>query len=231
MTSQYPECAICQVKKKACRDLNGHGPKNCPTLRQKPFINDALLTYEKPDVQHFAKMASIQEAECYANRDIKPYVSHPIKPRIQEICEFAQKMQYTKLGIAFCAGLHHEARILSNILVSQGFEIVSVICKVGCTPKEAIGVKDDQKIRIGEFEAMCSPIIQAQLLNSAKTDFNILLGLCVGHDSLFFKYSSAYTTVLVAKDRVLAHNPIGALYTTQSYYARLLRPGIDAPKT
>ena len=230
-SSQYPECAICQVDKKACRDLKGYGPKNCPTLQQKPFINDALQTYDEPDVQYFAKMASIQEAECYANRDIKPYVSHPVKPRIQEICEFAQKMQYTKLGIAFCAGLHHEARILSTILNAQGFEVVSVVCKVGCTPKEAIGVEDDQKIRIGEFEAMCSPIIQAKLLNSAETDFNILLGLCVGHDSLFFKYSSAYTTILVAKDRVLAHNPIGALYTTQSYYARMLRPGIDATKT
>jgi uncharacterized metal-binding protein len=230
-TSKNPECAICQVEQKACRDLNGHGPINCPTLQQKSFIIGALQTYEKPDVKHFAKMASIQEAECYANRDIKPYVSHPVKPRIQEICEFAQKMQYTKLGIAFCAGLHHEAQILSTILQAQGFEIVSVVCKVGCTPKEAIGVEDDQKIRIGEFEAMCSPIIQAQLLNAAKTDFNILLGLCVGHDSLFFKYSSAYTTVLVAKDRVLAHNPIGALYTTQSYYARMLRPGIDATKT
>lgn len=228
--SSYPECALCQVEQKACRQLSGHGPNSCPTIHQKPFITDALQTYEKSDILHFAKMASIQEAECYANRDIKPYISHPVKPRIQEICEFAQKMHYTKLGIAFCAGLPHEAQILSKILSSQGFEVVSVVCKVGCTPKEAIGVKDDQKIRIGEFEAMCSPIIQAQLLNSAHTDFNILLGLCVGHDSLFFKYSSAYTTVLVAKDRVLAHNPIGALYTTHSYYARMLRPGIDASK-
>jgi uncharacterized metal-binding protein len=199
-TSSYPECALCQIEQKACRQLSGHGPNSCPTLHQKPFITDALQTYEKPGIQHFAKMASIQEAECYANRDIQPYISHPVKPRIQEICEFAQKMHYTKLGIAFCAGLPHEAQILSK------------------------------KIRIGEYEAMCSPIIQAQLLNSAHTDFNILLGLCVGHDSLFFKYSSAYTTVLVAKDRVLAHNPIGALYTTHSYYARMLRPGIDASK-
>jgi uncharacterized metal-binding protein len=54
-----------------------------------------------------------------------------------------------------------------------------------------------------------------------------MVGLCVGHDSLFLKYSKAFTTVLIAKDRVLAHNPVGALYTTGSYYARLLKPGID----
>ena len=229
--SQYPQCAICHIENKACRDLDGQGPKSCPTLRQQPFITDALQTYDEPAVRHFAQMASIQEAECYVNRDIKPYISHPVKPRIQEICEFAQKMQYTKLGIAFCAGLAQEAQMLYDILSAQGYDVVSVVCKVGCTPKEAIGIKEEQKIRIGEFEAMCSPIIQAQLLNSAQTDFNIVLGLCVGHDSLFFKYSTAYTTVLVAKDRVLAHNPVGALYTIHSYYARLLRPGIDASKT
>jgi uncharacterized metal-binding protein len=39
------------------------------------------------------------------------------------------------------------------------------------------------------------------------------------------KYSEAYCTVLVAKDRVLAHNPCAALYTTGSYYARMLRKG------
>jgi uncharacterized metal-binding protein len=172
-------------------------------------------------------MASIQEAECYSNRDIKPYVSHPVKPRVQEICEFAKKMSYKKLGIAFCAGLQGEARALTAILKAQGFEVVSIICKVGCTPKEAIGIEQNEKIRIGEFEVMCSPIIQAYILNEEKTDFNILVGLCVGHDSLFFRYSKAFTTVLIAKDRVLAHNPVGALYTKGSYYRRLLRPGID----
>jgi hypothetical protein len=30
---------------------------------------------------------------------------------------------------------------------------------------------------------------------------------------------------LVAKDRVLGNNPAAALYTVNSYYARLLRPG------
>ena len=54
--------------------------------------------------------------------------------------------------------------------------------------------------------------IQAKLLNDQKTEFNVIVGLCVGHDSLFTKYSDALVTTLVAKDRVLAHNPAGALY-------------------
>ena len=32
---------------------------------------------------------------------------------------------------------------------------------------------------------MCNPILQAKLLNKAKTDLNVVVGLCVGHDSLF----------------------------------------------
>jgi len=60
---------------------------------------------------------------------------------------------------------------------------------------------------------MCSPLGQADLLNEAGTDFNIVMGLCVGHDALFCKHSKAPVTTLIAKDRVLAHNPAGALYS------------------
>ena len=77
---------------------------------------------------------------------------------------------------------------------------------------------------------MTRAIAQAIVLNQAKTDFNIVVGLCVGHDSLFFKYSNAFTTVLIAKDRVLAHNPAGALYTRGSYYARMLTPETNSPE-
>jgi uncharacterized metal-binding protein len=136
-------------------------------------------------------------------------------------------MGYRKIGVAFCAGLPSEAETLTRILEAQGFEVVSVVCKVGGTPKEAIGIREEEKIWIGQFESMCSPIIQATILNEEKTDLNILVGLCVGHDSLFFKYSEAFTTVLVAKDRVLGHNPVAALYTSGTYYTRMLRPGID----
>ena len=65
---------------------------------------------------------------------------------------------------------------------------------------------------------MCNPIAQAELFNQQKTDFNIDLGLCVGHDTLFFKYSEAPVTVFAVKDRVLAHNPLGAIYLADSYY-------------
>lgn len=225
MQSVKPECAKCGIKDKICRSPEGQGPVFCPTLHRKEVVGTANEEYTNPDIFKFAHEASLQEAECYVNRDVKPFVPHPTKPRVQEVCEFAQKMGFEKLGMAFCSALHSEAVSLVQILETQGFDVVSVVCKTGLTPKEYIGIQDEEKVRIGEFESMCSPIAQAMILNEEKTDFNILLGLCVGHDSLFLKYSKAYSTVLVAKDRVLAHNPCAALYTTGSYYARMLRKG------
>ena len=96
--------------------------------------------------------------------------------------------------------------------------MVSVICKTGGFPKEAAGIPKENKIHPDQFEPMCNPIAQARLLNAQKTEFNIALGLCVGHDSLFYKYSDALVTTLVAKDRVLAHNPCGAIYCAEGYF-------------
>jgi len=222
---ESPECAKCSIKDRICLVEDGKGPESCPTKNYRDVFKKVDREYERPEIHEFARMASIQESECYSNRDIRPYVFHPVKPRVQEICEFAEKMGYQKLGIAFCAGLYQEARALTNILEAQGFEVVSVVCKAGATPKETIGIKEEEKIRIGQFESMCSPTVQATILNREKTDFNILVGLCVGHDSIFFKYSEPFTTVLIAKDRVLGHNPAAALYTSGSYYARMLRKG------
>lgn len=68
---------------------------------------------------------------------------------------------------------------------------------------------------------MCNPIAQARLLNKAETDLKIILGLCVGHDSLFLSYAEAPVTVLAVKDRVLAHNPLGAIYAGYYFDKRL----------
>jgi len=52
----------------------------------------------------------------------------------------------------------------------------------------------------------------------------VLLGLCVGHDSLFIRQATAPVTVLAVKDRVTGHNPLAALYTSETYYQRLMHP-------
>lgn len=133
------------------------------------------------------------------------------KTRIEEIILYAQRMGYSKLGLAFCVGLSEEARKIQDILKKE-FEIASVCCKV-------CGIsKDDYTLeKIGDkFEATCNPMGQAHILNEEKTDFNIVVGLCVGHDTLFYKHSQAPVTTFAVKDRVLAHNPLGAIYS--AYY-------------
>lgn len=223
MGGKKPECSKCQIKEPVCRSPQGQGPAFCPTVNHKEVTARAAREYAKKDIYEFARQASIQEAECYVNRDAEPFVFHPVKPRVQEIFEFARKMGYKKLGVAFCMGLPKEALALTRILEAQGFEVVSVTCKAGCIPKEVIGIQQGEKVHIGHFESMCSPISQAMLMNEEKTDFNILVGLCVGHDSLFFKYSQAPCTVLATKDRVLGHNAVAVLNNTGVYYSRLLR--------
>ena len=78
------------------------------------------------------------------------------------------------------------------------------------------------RVRPGAYEVMCNPIAQAELLNREGTQFNVCLGLCVGHDSLFYKYSKALVTTLVAKDRVTGNNPVAAIYCADGYLKKRL---------
>ncbi len=224
-----PSCASCEIvtAKKICFSSAGVGSKGCPTLLNKNTLTEAVKKYEDPQTKEFARQASIQEGECYANRHQRPYVMQPTKTRIVEICEFAQKMGYQRLGLAFCIGLVKEAKVVDRIFKAYGFEVVSMICKAGRIPKEKIGVRDKEKIYQGTDEAMCNPIYQAKILNQSKTELNVLLGLCVGHDSLFFKHAKAPTTVLAVKDRVTGHNPLAAIYLSDSYYRKIAVPSVS----
>jgi uncharacterized metal-binding protein len=148
--------------------------------------------------------------------------------RVEEICQFATRMGFRKVGIAMCISFVDLARVFSAILESHGLEVVSVACKNGGIPKEEIGLKDEEKIRPGTFEAMCNPISQAELLNRAGCELNVIMGLCVGHDSLFTKHSAGLVTTLVTKDRVLAHNPVGALHLAETYFSRVWGPNKPA---
>lgn len=223
-----PSCASCsvEIKERNCQTEKGRGAKGCPTLTRDQVLKESNKEYTASDVREFARNASIQEAECYQNRDQRPYIMQPSKTRIVEICEFARKMGYRKLGLAFCLGLTREGATVAEILQENGFEVVSVLCKAGRTSKDVIGIKEEEKIFQGTDEAMCNPIYQAKLLNHEEAEFNILLGLCVGHDSLFFKYSKAPVTVLAVKDRVTGHNPLAAIYLSESYYRKVRHPNI-----
>ncbi|MBU0675118.1 MAG: DUF1847 domain-containing protein [Proteobacteria bacterium] len=128
--------------------------------------------------------------------------------RLEEIIEFGKRAGYSRLGVAFCIGLASEAEFVAKVL-AQHFKVDSVCCKMSGLDKDEHGMS---KIKPDQFEIACNPIGQAQMLNRAKTELNIQLGLCLGHDILFTKYSEAPVTVLAVKDRVLANNPMGVAY-------------------
>jgi uncharacterized metal-binding protein len=173
-------------------------------------LSEARAEYDGEETRRLAQAAARTEAAGYCK-----------EPRVEEVMNFARRIGVNRLGIATCVGLIREARLLQEILEANDFEVASVCCKVGSIPKEEIGLLDSEKIHPGQFEALCNPIGQAKLLNEAGTGLNVVVGLCVGHDSLFFRHSVAPVTVLVAKDRVTGHNPAAVLYTSRSYYRRL----------
>lgn len=218
-----PQCARCKIKisERSCRTEGGRHPVNCPTAIHEELSREVKERYKQNDSYEFARQASLQEKDGYANRDLGYARVRPAKPRIEEITDFIARMGYQKIGLAFCMGLRKEAGIVENYFSAKGLTVVSAICKVGGVEKQFLGLADDEKIDPGTKESMCNPILQAALLNQEKTEFNVLLGLCVGHDSLFFKNADAPSTVLAVKDRVTGHNPLAAVYTLDSYYRAL----------
>jgi uncharacterized metal-binding protein len=122
--------------------------------------------------------------------------------RVEELVRFARAGGLRRIGIAHCVALADAAKNLERRLQGE-FEIMRVDCKLCRIPAEAL-------IEGGRGTA-CNPVGQARVLAAAKTELNIVLGLCVGHDLLFTKHSAAPCTTLVVKDRVHQHNPMAAL--------------------
>ena len=176
-------CSYCQ--KHACHKKKmDDAPQNCPTKNEFEKLENILEKYKEEENYNIAKASAEVVMDNYG-----------AKPRVKEIVDFCNKMEYKKIGLAFCVGLAKEANIFEKKKKKHGFDVESVICKLGSVDRSEI---------------------------KEETDFNIVLGLCVGHDTLFFKYSKAPVTVLAVKDRALAHNPLGALYLSDSYYKNKL---------
>lgn len=205
------DCTHCGVL--ACRDQPGRKkpPSTCPALDSADLLDEVRRSYARdPQIRELAVAAALTEAEGYC-RDT----------RVEEIMAYARRIEAVHLGVACCVGTQREGRLAQDIFAANGFRVSSVICKVGSIPKEEVGISDAEKIRPGQFEALCNPVAQARLLAKAGTQLNVLIGLCVGHDSLFFRHSTAPVTVLMVKDRVTGHNPAAVLNTAHSYYRRL----------
>lgn len=199
-------CIDCAVKH--CDKMDKKFPDFCLTKNMDKEVFDRAMAHYQEE-ENKKVMIGAAEVEC------EHYCKYT---RVEEIMAFAEKIGAKKIGIATCVGLLSESRTLASILRKHGFEVYGAACKVGTVPKTDVGIPEKcNEIGIN----MCNPILQAELLNEAQTDLNVIMGLCVGHDSLFIKYSNALVTSGVTKDRVLGHNPVAALYTADSYYKKL----------
>jgi uncharacterized metal-binding protein len=200
-------------------------PGHCPTDNHAEIVARCrdILTGDGQDAR-LARVAARVEGLGYERAGGKARARWT---RVEDTIAFARLMGYRRLGIATCLGLLAETDRLVEILEAQGLEAHSVCCKAGSIDKAEIGVSDEDKVRPGAFEAACNPIAQAEVCNRIGTDLNIIVGLCVGHDSLFNKHSAAPVTTLVVKDRVTGHNPVSVLYG-QHYY-RCLRERLELP--
>ena len=177
-----------------CSDKRCYSGKDCAGIRSE-------VEYSQDEIKSM-RMSAHLESQYYMKMT-----------RLEELINYAKGMDYRRLGMAFCIGLEREAEIIGGIL-ERDFEVSSVCCKTCGIDKS---VYDLERLHGPEgIEAMCNPIGQAMILNKDGTELNVILGLCIGHDALFTKHSMAPVTTLAVKDRVLAHNPLGVIYS--GYY-------------
>jgi len=208
MADKQVLCSYCASKPCLMGDLD-EAPKFCPTVNRTDLIEEAKR--------------KLQDAE---NRSMAQDVARTWKQlgkltRIEETVLYAKLRGYQKLGLAFCIGLSDEARMLTNVFLNEGLKVASVTCMCGSISSDDIGLPEEDKIVAGFRQPMCNPIGQAAVLDDEGCQLNVLLGLCVGDDTLFIKHSKAPVTVLAVKDRVLAHNPLGVLYTSRNPFSRM----------
>ena len=202
------QCSYCAKKSCFVGDLS-QAPDFCPSKLNPGLMVEAKERLKDPDKRSMAQDVA---------RTWKDYCK---LTRVEETMLYARLRGFKKLGLAFCVGLSQEAELFTNLLINEGFEVVSVCCMCGALSSDDVGLPEEDKIVPGFRQPMCNPIGQASVLDDNGCELNILLGLCVGDDTLFIKHSQAPVTILAVKDRVLAHNPLGALYTSRHIYTRL----------
>ena len=211
MSEKTFSCSDCETLN--CYNREGRFPQQC--------IGQAIPHQQIEDVRNLYKSDPLASKLSEAAAEIEGKYYGKLT-RVEEIIAFAQRINAGKIGVASCVGLASEAKMFVKILDAHGIDSYCTICKVGSIDKSEIGIAEESKLRQGCFEGACNPILQAKLLADQKTGLNVIVGLCVGHDSMFIKYSQAPVTTLITKDRVLGHNPAAALYTANSYYKKLL---------
>nr|WP_319540284.1 DUF1847 domain-containing protein [uncultured Methanospirillum sp.] len=213
MDTKNPNCAQCTSRRCGTTDKDIPVPVSCPTEAYADIIGETTERYHRPE-----NKAVIQGWHKLMSKILDPKNPHEKLSwtRVDEIMEYAKIRGMKRLGIATCYALLFESKLLSDILEANGFQVLSVSCLCGEVNPQDAGI---------EGNVFCNPILQAEVLNREKTDLNIMVGLCIGHDILFLRHCTGETTPLIVKDRALGHNPVAALYMSQNnfYKERFIR--------
>ncbi len=146
--------------------------------------------------------------------------------RLSELIYFCLEMRYRKIGLAYCIELEEPTEILVRVL-RRFFKVYPVCCKIGGKViSDAMTPPSSLQAHSRGHQVACNPLGQIEALNRIETDINVLVGLCMGADCLLTRLSDAPVTTLFVKDKSLANNPIGAVYS--DYY---LKEAIQAART
>lgn len=208
-------CKTCKIV--ACEYPDRTKPDFCAQNKVTPALHDEVNKLYRLPENHAIMEAAAKVSEGTAN-----------STRVQDTITFATLLGARLIGIASCTIMLEETRILASLLEQAGFAVETVGCKLESNHRKDL---DLEPLSTGEEGGtICNPIMQALLLNEAKTDLNILMGICVGHDALFCKYSTAPVTTFTTKDFLAANNPCAVLYTSRSCYKKRLQATVDECK-
>ncbi|MHA2009393.1 MAG: DUF1847 domain-containing protein [Promethearchaeota archaeon] len=206
-----PTCYKCNCRNHCSIGRPNKDLETCPITVSPDVQERAIKLYHTDE---FIKKSN------YAATIVKEYGS---MPRLKDTIEYARRMGFEKLGIASCAAYQKETVKTAEILSKYGFNVSSVCCPTGVNKKLDGEIPEDLKAYYNEGYNLdcisCNPVAQALLLSKAKTDMNIVIGLCIGHDVTFNYLSEAPVTTLIVKDRVNRNNPAATLSNRHGDYS------------
>ena len=173
-------------------------PSYCQAGHYLEEIEKANKAYAKSDV------VDIYSAACVVGKKNDGY-----RPRIEEALDFAGQMKFSRVGFAACVAFGRELDVIRRLFEQAGIEVFSAGCQIGRSSATDRGLPH---LEAYPDNSTCNPIAQAEILNKAQTQLNYIVGLCMGHDILFTRYSRAPVSTLIVKDRLMGNNPAAAIY-------------------
>ena len=132
-----PVCVLCSVRACSAEPGTKKMPSFCPMPVEAELLEEVEKAYvEQEDLRRLAVESARTEAAGYCRTT-----------RIEDIMDFARRIGATKLGIAHCTGLMHEARLARDIFVANGFEKERI--EKNSIESTSLESSDNQELAVG----------------------------------------------------------------------------------